>query len=69
VATTPDLDKLCRAIGDALTGVAILDDKQIAWWDVMKHYGSQACAVIAIEALYTVEGEQTQIRPRIGEAA
>jgi hypothetical protein len=35
----------------------------------MKHYGSQACAQIVIEALYTVEGEQTQIRPRIGAAA
>jgi Holliday junction resolvase RusA-like endonuclease len=69
MATTPDADKLCRAIGDALSGVAILDEKQIAWWDVMKHYGSQACAQIVIEALYTVEGEQTQIRPRIGAEA
>ena len=31
VATRPDLDKLMRAIGDALTGVVWRDDAQVAW--------------------------------------
>lgn len=44
----PDLDKLCRAIGDALTGVVIRDDKQIAKWDVVKLYGEKAKAFIRI---------------------
>lgn len=29
-AGTPDLDKLVRALGDSLTGVVLVDDKQIA---------------------------------------
>jgi Holliday junction resolvase RusA-like endonuclease len=49
--TAPDLDKLCRAIGDALTGVAILDDKQIAVWWVAKEYGPRAYAHITIDPL------------------
>jgi Holliday junction resolvase RusA-like endonuclease len=68
MATAPDLDKLCRAIGDALTGVAILDDKQIAVWTVVKKYWPRAYANIVIEALDDIE-EQPSIRPRIGEAA
>jgi hypothetical protein len=28
-ATTPDIDKLARALLDALTGVLVLDDKQV----------------------------------------
>lgn len=34
----PDLDKLCRAIGDALSGVAYADDAQIVRWEVYKMY-------------------------------
>ena len=33
-----DLDKLCRAIGDALSGIAYHDDCQIVWWDMVKLY-------------------------------
>lgn len=33
-----DLDKLYRAIGDALSGIAYYDDCQIAWWDMKKLY-------------------------------
>lgn len=36
-----DLDKLCRAVGDALTGVAILDDSQIVGWLATKIYAPQ----------------------------
>lgn len=35
---TPDEDKLCRALGDSLTGVVIADDKQICVWDASKIY-------------------------------
>ena len=34
----PDLDKLQRAIGDALSGVLLRDDSQIASWMVEKRY-------------------------------
>jgi crossover junction endodeoxyribonuclease RusA len=32
----PDLDKLCRAVLDALTGVAWLDDKQVVALDARR---------------------------------
>lgn len=38
-ATTPDLDKLQRGIGDALTMSGIwLDDRKVVRWDTMKAY-------------------------------
>lgn len=38
-ATKPDLDKLLRAIGDAITGIVIRDDCQIVAVAAVKHYG------------------------------
>src|SRR4051812_4223941 len=35
----PDLDKLTRAIGDALKGIAYVDDAQITRQSVAKRYG------------------------------
>jgi crossover junction endodeoxyribonuclease RusA len=32
----PDLDKLCRAVLDALTGIAYLDDKQVVRIDATR---------------------------------
>jgi Holliday junction resolvase RusA-like endonuclease len=40
--TTPDLDKLVRAIGDGLSGVVLLDDKQIVDLHARKVYTSGA---------------------------
>ena len=37
--TKPDLDKLCRALGDALTGVVVTDDSRIVEWRARKEYG------------------------------
>ena len=37
--TRPDLDKLCRAILDALSGVAIVDDSQVVAIVASKEYG------------------------------
>lgn len=37
-AKRPDLDKLCRAILDALTGVVYLDDAQVAYLQARKAY-------------------------------
>lgn len=34
----PDLDKLQRALGDAMSKVVYHDDARIAWWDVQKLY-------------------------------
>jgi crossover junction endodeoxyribonuclease RusA len=44
----PDLDKLVRAVGDALTGICYRDDAQIVRWDASKVYGEQAGATIAL---------------------
>jgi crossover junction endodeoxyribonuclease RusA len=48
---TPDLDKLARAIGDALRGVVLRDDSQIAAWHIEKRYGHEPRADIAIALL------------------
>jgi Holliday junction resolvase RusA-like endonuclease len=47
----PDLDKLQRAIGDALAGVVISDDRQIASWLVTKRYGPSGYVEIAVREL------------------
>jgi Holliday junction resolvase RusA-like endonuclease len=44
-ATKPDVDKLLRAIGDALTGIAFVDDAQIVEIVARKHYGIPAAHV------------------------
>lgn len=36
----PDTDKLCRALGDAMTGIIFKDDAQVAWWDVKRIYSA-----------------------------
>lgn len=47
----PDLDKLQRAIGDSLSGVAIRDDSRIVSWDAVKVYGDSAgCEITVSEA-------------------
>lgn len=42
VTRSPDLDKLLRNLGDALSGVVIRDDSQIASWHATKVYGDRA---------------------------
>jgi crossover junction endodeoxyribonuclease RusA len=46
----PDLDKLLRAIGDAITGIVVVDDAAIVELRARKAYGSPA-AHIAIRTL------------------
>jgi crossover junction endodeoxyribonuclease RusA len=41
----PDLDKLLRAVGDALTGTALIDDATIVKITARKHYGSPAAHI------------------------
>jgi len=53
---TPDLDKLQRALGDALKGPVLRDDAQIAAWNVSKRYGTEPRAEVAIDRL-TERGE------------
>lgn len=43
-----DTDKLQRAIGDALTGIAYADDKQIASWSADKIWDERAYAILTI---------------------
>jgi crossover junction endodeoxyribonuclease RusA len=51
VRTRPDVDKLLRAIGDAITGPVCRDDSQLVIAHAEKHYGEQACAHIVVEEL------------------
>jgi Holliday junction resolvase RusA-like endonuclease len=41
----PDLDKLVRAIGDALTGVVVVDDAAFVELDAVKLYGQPGAEV------------------------
>lgn len=49
--SVPDLDKLQRAVGDALSAVVIRDDRQIACWSVVKLYGDNPGAQILVRPL------------------
>jgi crossover junction endodeoxyribonuclease RusA len=51
VQTRPDLDKLLRAVGDALTGIVCRDDAQLVDVHAEKHYGETACALVVVEEL------------------
>jgi Holliday junction resolvase RusA-like endonuclease len=45
----PDLDKLIRAVGDALTGVLWTDDAQIVTWSTGKGYvDSDPCMRLSV---------------------
>lgn len=49
--TSPDLDKLERAIGDSLQGVVMHNDAQIAKWIVAKLYGPTGWTRITVSEL------------------
>lgn len=51
VRKRPDVDKLLRAIGDALTGIVFRDDAQIVDVRAEKHFGQQPCAHVVVEEL------------------
>jgi Holliday junction resolvase RusA-like endonuclease len=51
VRTRPDLDKLLRAVGDAITGIVCRDDAQLVIVHAEKHYGDPACAHISVDEL------------------
>lgn len=54
--SAPDLDKLQRAIGDALSGPVLRDDRQIAIWNALKLYGERPRAEITVRSLYALDG-------------
>lgn len=49
--TKPDVDKLARSIGDALTGIVFRDDSQVVQLTCRKAYGSPARAEIQVRQL------------------
>lgn len=49
--TRPDVDKLLRAVGDALTGIVFRDDAQLVIVQAEKHYGEPPCAHVVVEEL------------------
>lgn len=50
-ASAPDLDKLLRAAGDALTGIAIRDDGMISVVLARKVYGEPAGALLVVSEI------------------
>ena len=44
----PDIDKLCRALLDGLTGVVMVDDSQVVWLNAHKRFGSQSETFVTI---------------------
>jgi crossover junction endodeoxyribonuclease RusA len=52
-ASSPDLDKLQRAIGDALAGTLLRDDRQVVSWQTWKLYGEPARADILVLEMTT----------------
>lgn len=60
--SAPDLDKLQRALGDAMTGVVYRDDKQIAQWAVVKVYGAPAGVHIAVTSASPREGSTDELQ-------
>lgn len=55
--SAPDLDKLVRAIGDALTARVFRDDAQVAVWRVEKVYDETTYATITIIDLQEVDDD------------
>lgn len=51
VSTRPDVDKLARAVLDALTGVAFVDDGQVAELVCSKRYGARAGVEVELRTL------------------
>jgi Holliday junction resolvase RusA-like endonuclease len=49
--TKPDIDKLSRAVLDAITGILIRDDRQVVTLDAAKHYGDPECVKVRISTL------------------
>ena len=54
-----DLDKLVRAVGDALTGIAYRDDAQIVQLVASKHHGADPGVHITIAPIPTEEAPTT----------
>lgn len=55
VRTRPDVDKLLRAVGDAITGFVCRDDAQFVEVRAEKHYGVSPCAHVVVEELDPAE--------------
>ncbi len=49
VSVQPDIDKLCRAVGDALSGIVFRDDAQIAVWSVAKVYAETERTLVRVD--------------------
>lgn len=48
-SVAPDLDKLCRAVGDALEGVLLTNDSRIVEWQAFKAYSPNPSAHIVVQ--------------------
>jgi Holliday junction resolvase RusA-like endonuclease len=46
-----DLDKLCRAVGDSMTGFVYRDDSQVVRWDALKVYDDYPGTSIIVYSL------------------
>ena len=69
---TPDLDKLCRALGDALEKVVLTQDSRIVRWHAPKLYADDhpqgiACTVVDAREVHEVRTDsEPHESPRMG---
>lgn len=57
-AVKPDADKLCRALGDAMTEARLIkDDARITAWQARKRYAEPGREGITIHSIHTDKGE------------
>lgn len=59
--TKPDVDKLCRAVADALTGIAFQDDSQVVLCVGAKRFGTPERAEIHVRSIPTNVTVATQV--------
>lgn len=63
VRTRPDVDKLLRAVGDAIIGIVCRDDAQLVIVHAEKHYGEPACAHVAVDELALDDDRAVEAEP------
>jgi Holliday junction resolvase RusA-like endonuclease len=63
---TPDVDNLCKAVMDALIGIAYQDDTQVVRLVACKLYGSEARTEVWIESVDTQGGRDSGLHQQSG---
>lgn len=66
-SSKPDIDKAIRAVLDALTGIAYLDDAQVAELRISKHWSDEPGATIAISSIASKPAPKSNPKIAVGQ--